>query len=450
VIPLTLGEIAAAAGARIEGADANAMVTSIVTDSRAAEPGSLFVALRGERADGHDFAGVALANGAVAALVSRGSEGALLRAGDPLDAYLRIGAALRARLGATVIAITGSSGKTCTKDLVAAVCATERATVATFANHNAEIGVPETIARADASTEVLVVEVGSRGVGHIAPLARALRPDISVVTNVGPAHIGMFGSLDDTTRAKAELVDALGADGVAVLNADDERVRAMRAPGRVVTFGVARDADVRAEDVELDGGARASFTLAIGDERTRVTLAAAGEHMVSNALAAAAAAHVAGISVAGIVKGLSEGATPPGRMQVVQSGARTIIDDAYNANPDSMAAALKALAQMGRGRPTWAVLGHMAELGDSALEEHDRIGRMAVRLGVGNLVTIGAEAKAMHEAARLEGMFGGEARFFADADAAIELLRRELEPDAVVLVKASRAAGLERVVEALS
>jgi UDP-N-acetylmuramoyl-tripeptide--D-alanyl-D-alanine ligase len=261
----------------------------------------------------------------------------------------------------------------------------------------------------------------------------------------------MFGSLDNTAIAKGELVESLSPDGTAVLNADDERVDALSARTRasVVRFGRAASADVRAQDVTLDQDARASFTLLAGDERVAVRLRMPGEHMVSNALAAASAARAAGVSLKGAADGLARAEGSAWRMELHDVGRRRILNDAYNANPDSMAAALKALVAMSRGRPSWAVLGPMAELGEETTTAHDRVGRLAVRLGVTHLVTVGEDARAVHEAARLEGMFGGEAVFAASIDDAIDVLRARMEPDAVVLVKASRAAGLERLARAL-
>lgn len=453
MIALSVKEIAEVCGGRVDGADPDATVTSVITDSRATSAGALFFALAGERADGHAFANDAVRGGAVAAVVREdaGAFAAAVRVNDPLAAMSSLAAFVRRRLRATTIAITGSSGKTGTKDLTAAACASERRTIAANASYNNEIGVPLTIFGADEDTEVLVIEVGSRGIGHIASLAPMIRPDVAVVTNIGPAHIGMFGSLENTALAKGELVEALAPEGTAVLNADDPRVDALaaRTRGHVVSFGRAASADVRAEGVSLDDDARATFTLLAGDERARVTLRMPGEHMVSNALAAAAAARAAGVSLHGAADGLARAEGSAWRMELHDVGGRRILNDAYNANPDSTAAALKALAAMARGRPSWAVLGPMAELGDETTAAHDRVGRLAVRLGVTHLVTVGEDARAVHEAARLEGMFGGEAIFAATIDDAIAVLRARMEPDAVVLVKASRAAGLERIAHAL-
>ena len=452
MISLSLKEFAEACGGRIDGADPAAIVTSVITDSRAAAPGALFFAFAGEHADGHAFANDALRAGAVAVVARADADVArAVRVPDPLQAMGALAEFVRGRLRATTIAITGSSGKTGTKDLTAAACAAERRTVAAHASYNNQIGVPLTIFGASEDTEVLVIEVGSRGIAHIASLGPMIRPDVAVVTNIGPAHIGMFGSLENTAKAKGELVELLETDGTAVLNADDDLVDALagRTRAHVVRFGRVATADVRAEDVVLDQDARASFTLLAGGESASVSLRIPGEHMVSNALAAAAAARAAGVSLHGAAEGLARAEGSAWRMELHDVGGRRILNDAYNANPDSTAAALKALVAMSRGRPSWAVLGHMAELGTEASAAHDRVGRLAVRLGVAHLVTVGEDARPIHEAARLEGMFGGEAIFAATTDEAIAVLRARMEPDAVVLVKASRAAGLERIAHAL-
>jgi len=452
VLAFTLIDVAAATGGSLEG-EGGARVLSVVTDTRQGCAGVLFVALRGEHSDGHRYAEDALRAGAVGVLV--GSEysgtGPLVRVPDPLTALAALAAAARARLRAKVIAVTGSSGKTTTKDFIAAACGVERRTVASRASYNNEIGVPLTVLSADEDTEVLVVEVGSRGLGHIASLAPVVGPDVAVVTNVGSAHIGMFGSIEVTARAKSELVHALGGGGVAVLNQDDANVLEMAAGtgAAVVTFGRSPAADVRAQNVTLDERACASFSIVAGTEQTDVVLRVPGEHMVINAVAAAAAARAVGITLHSAAAGIGGIESAQWRMQISDKGGRRIINDAYNANPDSTVAALKTLVSMGRGRPTWAVLGHMAELGARSTVEHDLIGRLVVRLGIHRLVTVGADARPIHEAARLEGLQPEEATFVPDADAAIRLLRDSLEADAVVLVKASRAAGLERVAAAL-
>jgi UDP-N-acetylmuramoyl-tripeptide--D-alanyl-D-alanine ligase len=453
---MSVRAIAGFAGGRISG-EADVPVTGVAIDTRRLSEGDLFVALAGEETDGHAFLNEAAGRGAAAVLVRTDaplpSGITAIGVDDPLLALGRIAGAARLRLGARVVAITGSSGKTMTKELIGSIARRRFRTVASEASFNNEVGVPLTILSADEQTEVLVVEVGSRGVGHIAALMPTVRPDVSVVLNVGVAHIGLFGSPEAIAVAKGELVEALEPEGVAVLNADDEAVDAMsaRTKARVIRFGTAASADVRATDVSLDAEACASFTLTTPDGTAHVRLAIAGEHVVSDALAAAAAGVALGIDAATIAAGLSETAPPAWRMQTIDVPAGwRVLNDAYNANPSSVAAALKALVVMGRGRRTWAVLGEMAELGEHSAIEHDRVGRLAVRLGVRRLVAVGAETRPLLEAARMEGMTPEEATMAADASEALRIVRSQIEPGDVVLVKASRAVGLERVARALA
>jgi UDP-N-acetylmuramoyl-tripeptide--D-alanyl-D-alanine ligase len=294
--------------------------------------------------------------------------------------------------------------------------------------------------------------MGARMPGNIAYLTRVTPPDVAVVLNVGAAHAGVFGSREETARTKGELPEALADDGVAVLNADDPLVAAMtaRTKGRIVRFGLGPDADVRAEDVRLDAWSRPSFTLRTPAGDAPVTLALHGEHHVANALAAAAVALEQGMAPVRVAQLLAT-ARPASRWRMevtTRPDGVTIVNDAYNANPDSVRAALKALAAMGRPddgprRRTWAVLGEMLELGDTALAEHDAIGRLAVRLDVSRLVAVGEGARAVSTGASHEGSWGDESAWVPDAGAALALLRAELEPGDVVLVKASRSIGLD-------
>ncbi len=455
MIALTTGQAAGMAGAMLDG-DGDRGVTSVTNDTRSLAPGALFVALRGSR-DGHEFLDAAMARGAAAALVESDatvpSGLTALRCRDPRRALGTLGAAVRERLDATVVAVTGSTGKTCTKDFTAAVLEPRYRVAASQASFNNEIGVPLTVLSADEQTQCIVAEVGSRGIGHIAALESVLRPDIAVITNVGTAHLGMFGSVEAIARAKGELVEMLGDDGCAVLNADDEHVAAMasRTTAAVITFGTGEPATVRATGITLDRQARARFTLITPEGSAVVTLPVSGEHMVWNALAAAAVAHRLSVDAATIATALADARTAAHRMRVLNAGGGwTVVDDSYNASPAAVVAALKALMVMGRLRRTWAVLGHMAELGEASDAEHDRIGRLAVRLGVGRVVTVGEEARAIHEAARLEGMSPDEAIFVADAESAAKTILAAVQPGDVVLVKGSRVAGLERVVEAIA
>jgi UDP-N-acetylmuramoyl-tripeptide--D-alanyl-D-alanine ligase len=325
--------------------------------------------------------------------------------------------------------------------------------VANQASFNNEVGLPLTLTRIEPDTEAVVVEMGARGPGHIAALARLARPVVGVVLNVGESHLGMFGSREAIAKAKGELVEALPAEGTAVLNADDPQVAAMadRTVAQVVTFGRTEAAAVRAERVELDGDGRARFLLHTPAGTAPATLPAPGEHLVGCALAAAAAASVLGVGPAEVAAGLAGARLSPGRMQVRRRpDGLTVVDDAYNANPSSMAAALKTLAALGRrGGRTIAVLGEMAELGPTAAAEHDRIGRLATRLGIDRLIGVGEPGRVMVNAARMEGMWPEEAEAVADPDAALALLTPVLAPADVVLVKASRVVALDRVADAL-
>jgi UDP-N-acetylmuramoyl-tripeptide--D-alanyl-D-alanine ligase len=356
----------------------------------------------------------------------------------------------------TVIALTGSSGKTSTKDLLGQVLARHAPTVFTEGSFNNEKGLPLTVLRADEDTRYLVLEMGARGVGHIERLCELARPRVGIVLNIGTAHAGEFGSKEQTAQAKGEIVEALPADGLAVLNADDPYVAEMvsRTKARVLTFGQDASAAVRAEGVHLDEEGRARFTLIAEGTAAPVALHLVGEHQVANALAAAAVCLGVGMTVPEIAAGLDEAvALSGGRMAVTRrADGVVVIDDAYNANPESVRAGLKALVTLARANPegrSWAVLGHMAELGERAAEEHDAIGRLAVRLRVDRVLAVGPEARLIHAGASHEGSGGQESAAVADGDEAIAVLRAELRPGDVVLVKASHSVGLRRVAEAL-
>ncbi|MEU0392979.1 UDP-N-acetylmuramoyl-tripeptide--D-alanyl-D-alanine ligase [Streptomyces sp. NPDC006208] len=456
MIALTLAEIAEIVGGQTyDIPDPGARITGpVVIDSRAVEPGSLFAAFHGENVDGHDYAERAVAAGAAAVLAARPVGVPAIVVDDVQSALGRLARAVVERLGTQVVALTGSAGKTSTKDLIAQVLQQKAPTVWTPGSLNNEIGLPLTALRATEETEHLVLEMGARGIGHIRYLTELTPPRIGLVINVGTAHIGEFGGREQIAEAKGEMVESLPADGVAVLNADDPLVRAMesRTKARVLLFGESEDAAVRAENVRLTELGQPAFTLHTPTGCSDVTMRLYGEHHVSNALAAAAVAHELGMSVDEIARALSEAGTlSRWRMEVTERpDGVTVVNDAYNANPESMRAALRALAAMGKGRRTWAVLGRMAELGDEALVEHDAVGRLAVRLNVSKLVAVGGrEAAWLQLGAYNEGSWGEESVHVSDAQAAVDLLRSELRPGDVVLVKASRAVGLERVAEAL-
>ncbi|MFC7309142.1 UDP-N-acetylmuramoyl-tripeptide--D-alanyl-D-alanine ligase [Streptomyces monticola] len=456
MIALSLAEIASIVGGQPHDIpDGGRQVTgSVVIDSRQVEPGGLFAAFVGEHVDGHDYAERAIESGAAAVLATRPVGVPAIVVADVEKALGALARAVVARLGTTLVALTGSAGKTSTKDLIAQLLQRKAPTVWTPGSLNNEIGLPLTALRATEETRHLVLEMGARGVGHIRYLTDLTPPKIGLVLNVGTAHIGEFGGREQIAQAKGELVESLPAEGTAVLNADDPLVRAMasRTKARVLFFGEAESADVRAENVRLTEQGQPSFTLHTPSGCSDVTLRLYGEHHVSNALAAAAVAHELGMSVDEIAVGLSEaGNLSRWRMEVTERpDGVTVVNDAYNANPESMRAALRALAAMGKGRRTWAVLGQMAELGDEALAEHDAVGRLAVRLNVSKLVAVGGrEASWLQLGAYNEGSWGEESVHVSDTQAAVDLLRSELRPGDVVLVKASRSVGLEQVALAL-
>jgi UDP-N-acetylmuramoyl-tripeptide--D-alanyl-D-alanine ligase len=451
MIELTLAEVAAAVGGELAG-DPSAVVTGAVrTDSRALAPGDLFVALPGERVDGADFLPAAAAAGAAGALATRPAPGLpVVVVPDPVEALGRLAGAVHRRLvdgGLVTVGITGSSGKTATKDLLGQVLAAAGPTVSPEGSFNNDIGLPLTVLSAGTGTRSLVLEMGARGPGHIARLCRIARPDIGVVLNVGSAHLGEFGSAEVIATSKGELVEALPAEGTAVLNADDPRVIGMapRTAARVVTTGLGADADVRAVDVDLDDAARARFTLVAGGEQHPVALQVVGAHHVANALSAAAAALAAGMTPGAVAAALSAaGPRSRWRMEVSRrADGVTVVNDAYNANPESMRAALAALAGLA-GERRIAVLGAMAELGPDAAAEHERLGRDAVAAGVDLVVAVGPDAVGIADGASAAGgRAGGESVHVPDRAAARELLSDVLRPGDVVLVKASRSYGLE-------
>ncbi|MGZ0146655.1 UDP-N-acetylmuramoyl-tripeptide--D-alanyl-D-alanine ligase [Kribbella sp. WER1] len=458
MIPVRCGEIADVVRGELAGVDPAAVVDGAVTiDSREAGPGGLFVALPGERVDGHDFVGTATAAGVTVSLTTRPVEGSPCIVVD--DAERALGDLARLVISRlpdlTVIGLTGSTGKTSTKDLIGQLIRPYGETVCPEGSFNNELGHPLTALQATPATKYLVAEMGARHTGDITYLSGITPPAVGLVLNVGTSHIGEFGSQDNIAIAKGELIEAVRPGGTAVLNADDHRVAAMRSRTgqKVLTFGEAPEADVRATDVKVDGEGRPAFTLHVGDFSGAVQLQLIGEHYVSNALAAAAVALVVGLTPEQIADGLGAAQrVSAARMELTERpDGVTIINDAFNANPDSTRAALKSLVAIGRSRGarTWAVLGEMLELGDTSQTEHDAIGRLAVRLDVNRLVVVGEGAKPMHLGASLEGSWGNESVFVETIPEALELLRAELRAGDVVLVKSSKAAKLRSLADAL-
>jgi len=457
VIPLSIEQIAQITGANLDSVPDPAAVVAgpVVIDSRQAVPGALFAALPGERADGHDFAAAAADAGAVVMLGTRPTgTPALLVANVPAALGLLARAVVDQLPGLVVAGITGSAGKTTTKDLAAELIRSLGPTVSPQNSFNNEIGHPLTVLRAGEHTRYLVAELSARGPGHIDALCRIAPPRLGVVLCVGNAHAGEFGSLTQIAAAKTELPRALPADGVALLNADDPLVAAMAADtvARVVKFGRSADADVRATAVRLDGLSRPSFTLQMPDGSAVVDLRLHGGHNVTNALAAAALAGQLGMDVDAIAAGLSSAAARSRwRMEVTERPDGVIVvNDAYNASPEAVTAALAALQVMAGGRRAYAVLGRMAELGGRSREFHEQAGMAAARNGLAGLIAVGDEAAPMLTGAKTVTDFTGELIGVPDGTAALAALAERLRPGDVVLVKASRAAGLETVALALA
>ncbi len=443
MIAFDLDQVAEVTAGVLHG-DGAVPVDSVVIDSREVGPGALFAALVGEHSDGHEFAAAAIDAGASAVLANRPLDLSCVVVDDVTKALAALARDNLARTSASVIGITGSQGKTSVKDLLAHILETSVRTIATSESYNNELGVPLTVLRADDTTQFLVVEMGARGIGHIADLCQIAPPDIGVVLNVGSAHVGEFGSRAAIAQAKGELVEALPASAVAVLNADDPLVSAMasRTAARVITFG--RSGDVVLGAVTLDDLGHPHFTLSHGGTSRSIHIPQIGEHHAVNAAAAATAAIAAGLDLSVIAERLATAAAlSPMRMERhVRADGVVVINDAYNANPESMAAALRAVAAVGNGRAI-AVLGEMLELGEAGHQAHLEIGGLAAELGFVRVIAVGAGAAAIAAGA---GSIGEVAE---DADAAIDLLSASLRSDDVVVVKASRGGRLERVAHAL-
>jgi UDP-N-acetylmuramoyl-tripeptide--D-alanyl-D-alanine ligase len=450
--PRLLSEVATAVGGLRLGEDA--LVTSVATDSREVVPGALFFALAGEHVDGHRFVGEAFERGAHGVIVRDGVrvDGPAVHVRATGEALLRLAADERDRFDGVVVGITGANGKTSTKDMAAAVSAAARLTHASPASFNNEIGLPVTLLGAPPGTDVIVAELGARHEGDVALLCRIARPSIVVVTNVGVAHMEVFGSWEAIVEASAEPVEALGPEGVAILNADDHVVAAYRdrCAGRVVTFGAGSEADVRASDVSLGRDGRAAFVLETDDTRVPIRLGVPGDHMVPNALAAVAVGLELGVEPADAVRALDGAEVSHWRMETFTTGAGVrVVNDAYNANPESMAAALKTARWMAGEAALIAVLGPMAELGDLTLEAHERVGELAARLRVDRLVTVGPDAEVIAVAGVREGVPPDDVASYPDVAGALDDVRTHARPGDLVLVTASRVAGLERLAEAL-
>lgn len=453
------GEAAAWCGGRLRQGDPEATLRGVSIDTRTLRGGELFVAIRGERHDAHGFLSQALAAGVAGLLVER--DAALpadvaaglpvIEAGDTTRALGALAAGHRAGFTGPLVAITGSNGKTSTKEMCAAILAAAGPCLKSRGNWNNQFGLPLALLEREPEHRFVVVEIGMNHRGEIAPLAAIARPSVGVITNVGTAHIEHLGSAEAIAEEKGELVAALDADGVAVLNADDPRVRALatRTRARVVGFGLGRGADFRAESVRAEG-AGYRFRLVTPDASAEVFVPGLGEFTVSNALAAAAAARAAGVRLEHVVAGLARHRPAPGRLErVALPNGAVLIDDTYNANPQSLEAALRALAGRKGSARGLVVLGDMGELGEAAAEAHRAAGRLVAELGLDELLVLGERARDVAQGATQAGLDATRVHESRDQEEAARELRKRLRPGDWVLVKGSRAARMERVVAAL-
>jgi UDP-N-acetylmuramoyl-tripeptide--D-alanyl-D-alanine ligase len=455
MIAMPAGTLAQIMNGRLDRLDESTPVAGpVVADSRAALPGALFVCVVGERTDGHEHVPDAVARGAVAALASHPVSGPAIVVDDPVHALGLLATEVLRRTPVQVVGVTGSSGKTSTKDLIADLLSANGSTVAAAGSMNTEIGLPITALRVDGSTSHLVLEYGARGVGHIRYLCGIARPDVAAVLNVGSAHLGEFGSRELVAQSKGELVEALPANGTAVLVVDDPLVAQMadRTSARVLRVGTASDAAVRIHELQLDPLARPRFTLSTPVGSVDLQLKLSGEHQAMNAAVAAGVGLSCGIGLDAIADRLQR-AVPRSahRMQLAsRSDGVLVVDDTYNANPESVRSALESLARLGSERSgrSWAVLGEMRELGPEAAAMHEAIGRYAAELGIDELVVIATSAAPILTGWQ-QVAAARPARLVADGAAALDAVNRELAPDDTVLVKGSNALELWHVAESL-
>lgn len=446
-----LSDIASIVRGELHGLDAE--IHGIATDSRSISAGSLFVALKGEKFDGHDFIEDAFHHGATAALTTRPTNGTFILVSDPIMALGDIARHYRTTLSARVIAITGSSGKTSTKDLLACALQPFGTVVKSEKSLNNEIGVPLTIFQADFSTDFLILEMGMRGLGQIEYLTGIALPQISILLNAGTAHLSELGSRENILKAKSEIFLHMSNPKICITSSDDERLvkRSKSLEGNVYYFGQSEQADVRATDIGITAEGFPSATIVIDQKRHHLTLQRIGEHQILNATAVLSVIHALSLDVNDALRALQTcQEKSQWRMEIVDlNQGITVINDAYNANPESVRAGLKALKDYAQNRRTWAVLGEMRELGESSVEEHDAIGRLCVRLDISKTLAVGEAARSIQLGASQEGSWNQEALFVTTVDEAVVLLCKEILPGDVVFIKASRAVGLERVAMAL-
>jgi UDP-N-acetylmuramoyl-tripeptide--D-alanyl-D-alanine ligase len=449
---LTLSQIAEFAGATIFSGDGKVFIDKISTDSRTLKHGELFVALRGENFDGHRFVESAAQAGAAGAIVESNWKGnvsetfALIWAEDTLQAYQKLAANYRRSLSLKVVAITGSNGKTSTKDFAAAVLARRFRVTKTEANFNNHVGLPRTMLEATSQDEIAVWEIGMNHPGEVAALARLAMPDVAIITNIGVAHIEFMGSRESIAAEKGALAEAVGAQGTVILNADDRFTKSIAARTRAkLIFAGTTAGTIRASEISQSGSGT-EFTILEGPHRCRAQLPVPGLHMVQNALLAVAAGRVFGLSLVECAAGLVAAPLTKARLQIKEIHGVQFIDDTYNANPDSMKAALRTLVELDADGKRIAVLGEMKELGSKSERGHQEVGETAATFGIDQLITIGDMGEVIAEAARAGGL--EKTTVVRSTSEAAELLGEIAEPGDLILVKGSRSARTEQVIEA--
>ena len=463
MIPLTLAEISKSIGAQIKNVDSSLKITGkVCLNSKAVSTGDLFIAINGEKVDGHDFCQEAIKNGAVAALVSREIPNIaqlVVNDGAPnskdvdqptVIALGKLASYLLSKLpNIWKIAVTGSSGKTTTKDLLADLGKLIGPTISPTGSYNNEIGLPQTVLECDDKTKVLILEMGARQVGNIDKLCTIAKPDTSIILNIGTAHAGIFETEDKILNTKSEIIRCLNKNDVAVLNKEDKTFSQQKTNARVVSFGLV-GADVCAKNISLNANAQAQFDLEYKGKVSKVELKLVGAHQVSNSLAAAAVFLDKGIEIDQVTKVLSNSiAKSKWRMQVeVSSKNITVINDSYNSNPESMKSALKTLKHIGEDKNTFVIMGEMLELGEKSKEYHEDIAKLIHQLGIKNCLIVGQGARPVFNYLQNQG-FNGNVIFTENLDETLLNAKKMINPNDVVLVKASRSIGLERVANAI-
>lgn len=456
MLALSIREIVEATGGQLMSGSIETAVSGVSTDSRKINKGCLFIPLIGERFNGHDYIGKALEEGAAAVLtaqeVSAAEDRCVIKVGDTSRALRDLAAFYRKKFSVPFVGITGSVGKTSTKDMIACVVGSRLKVLKTEGNLNNEIGVPLTIFNLDRSHEAAVLEMGMSGAGEISRLTAIIRPDVAVITNIGMSHIEKLGSRQNILKAKLEILEALNPGGLVVLNGDDALLAGMKnlLKFRTVFYGMDEGVDYRACNINSHGESGTFFDLAVGGREYNIHIPVPGVHNVHNALAAAAVGCELGIPMEDVVNGIAGFSPSKMRMDIILFNGMKIINDAYNASPNSMEAGISVLCEIGLQSRKIAVLGDMLELGEWAEEAHFNVGKYASAAGTDEIIAVGDNARFIAEGALSAGHPQGKVKYFQENNEALTHLQKDLKPGDVVLVKGSRGMKMEEIVKALT